>query len=235
MAAIVIQTPPATEPLSLAEVKRQLRLGPWEDSDHVTSSLQADRLRDLITSAREYCSEFTRRAFIQTGFIQYHDSFPYYTDTVYSQQAYPPSYYSLPRYSTTLWNYSQMIKLIYSPLISVSEIQYVDTNGDVQTLLPGTPQDQDADFVVDNSSEPARIFPNSGQVWPAVLYVPNAISVFYTAGYSPITAIPARVRVAMRQLIAIWDKDPSMMSRGTPEIERLLWSLRVYDMAPTRG
>jgi hypothetical protein len=39
--------------------------------------------------------------------------------------AYPPSYYALPRYSTTLWNYSQMIKLLRPPLVSVDRISYL--------------------------------------------------------------------------------------------------------------
>jgi hypothetical protein len=236
MAAIVINTPPAAEPLSLAETKLHLGLGPWQDSDHITSANQATRIRDLITAAREYCSTFTRRAFVNTGFIQYLDSFPYYTDTVMSQQAYPPAYYSLPRYSTTLWNYSQMIKLFYSPLVSVRKITYIATNGMPTDLRPGTPGNQNGDFVVDITSEPPRLFPNSGQNWPPVLYVPNAVAIYFTAGYgAAASSVPASVRVAMRQLVRLWDSDPSQIGKKNPEVERLLWSIRVLDISPTRG
>ena len=236
MAAIVIETPPVTEPLSLAEMKLHLGLGPWEDSDHVTSAMQATRIRDLITSAREYLSVATRRAFINTGFVQYLDSFPYYTDTMMSQQAYPPAYYSLPRYSTTLWNYSQMIKLFYSPLVSVSKITYIATDGTSRDLPPGMPGNQTGQFVVDTSSEPPRLFPNSGQYWPPVLYVPNAVAIHYTAGYgTDPKLVPSAMRVAMRQLVALWDSDPTMIGKKNPEIERLLWSIKVLDVAPTRG
>ena len=236
MAALVIETPPASEPLSLAEVKLQLGLGPWEDSDHITSARQAAKLRDLITSAREYCSSFTRRAFVNTGYVQYLDSFPYFTDTVMSQQAYPPAYYSLPRYSTTLWNYSQMIKLFYSPLVSVQKITYIDTNGVSQDLLPGTPGNEVGQFIVDTASEPPRLFPNAGQNWPPCLYVPNAVAIHFTAGYgTDAKLVPAAVKVAMRQLIAIWNSDPVQIGRRNPEVERLLWSVRVLDVSPTRG
>jgi hypothetical protein len=234
MAGLQIEAPPACEPISLAEVKLHLGLGPWDDSDHVTSSNIATRIRPLIQAAREYCSTFTRRAFINTGYVETLDAFPYYTDTVMSQQAYPPAYYALPRYSTTLWNYSQMIKLFYSPLVSVSSIVYVGTDNLDHTLLPGTPDNQDADFVVDTVNEPGRIFPNSGQYWPAVLYVPDAVKIHFTAGYGPTAVnVPASIRVAIRQLVLLWDKKPDA---PVPEsIKALLWQYRMLDDAPTRG
>lgn len=236
MSSIKIETPPASEPLSLVEVKLQLDLGPWQDSDHATSARQASRLRNLITAAREVCSTVTRRAFINTGFVQYLDSFPYFTDTIMSQQAYPPAYYSLPRYSTTLWNYSQMIKLFYSPLVSVEKIRYVGTDMTFHDLLPGTPEAQTGQFVVDTSSEPPRIFPNSGQSWPPVLYVPNAVAIHFTAGYgTDASLVPAVVKVAMRLLIDTWERHPEMAGKASPEVERLLWSCKVLDVAPTRG
>jgi hypothetical protein len=236
MSSLVNTSPPACGPLSLAEVKLMLGYGPWEDSDHVTSANLATRLRDLIVAAREYCETFTRRTFISTGYAQSMDSFPYYTDTLMSQQAYPPAYYSLPRYSTTLWNYSQMVKLYPSPLLSVENIQYVDTNGNLQTLKPGTPADQSGDFVVDFKSEPPRIFPNSGQNWPSVLYVPNAVTVNFTAGYGSTPAsVPSTLRQAMKMLIKAWNRDEDMSDSAWKTVHRLLWSKRVEDWAPTRG
>jgi hypothetical protein len=236
MSSIVITSPPLCGPLSLADVKVMLGYGSWEDSDHVTSKNLATRLRDLIVAAREYCETFTRRTFISTGFAQSMDAFPYYTDTLMSQQAYPPAYYSLPRYSTTLWNYSQMTKVYTAPLLSVENIQYVDTNGDLQTLQPGTPADQSGDFVVDLRSEPGRIFPNSGQNWPSVLYVPNAVTINFTAGYGTSPAsVPATIKIAMRMLIKAWDKDETMTGKSWEAVDRLLWSKRVEDWAQTRG
>jgi|SRR6185437_1755154 len=234
MSSIIVETQPLVEPLSLAEVKRQLRLGPWEDSDHVTSSLQASRLRGLIQAAREYCESFTRRSFINKGYVQYLDAFPYFTDTAMSQQAYPPAYYSLPRYSTTLWNYSQMIKLFYSPLVSVSKITYVGTDGQDHDLLPGTPDSQVGQFVIDTAAEPPRLFPNSGQFWPPVLYVPNAVAIHFVAGYGDdASKVPAVVKVAMRILIKLWDRDEG--AKVPESVKMLLWSTRVLDMAQTRG
>lgn len=112
-------------------MKNWLRV-PYSDDDTLIAS--------LITAARELCESFTARAIVNTGYVQTLDSFPYFVDTVQSQMAYPPSYYSLPRYSTTLWNYSQMIKLFVSPLQSVTRIAYLSsTDQQWHSLLPGTP------------------------------------------------------------------------------------------------
>jgi hypothetical protein len=126
MAFIQVETKPKCEPVSLADMKTFLR---------ITDTDQDSIIARLISAAREYCETFTGRAFINTGFKQVLDSFPYFTDTVASGQAYPPAYYSLPRYSTTLWNYSQMMKLLRSPLAAVDHIMYVSgTDGRPKAL-----------------------------------------------------------------------------------------------------
>jgi hypothetical protein len=130
VAGLQIETPPLVEPVSLSDMKNWLRV-PFDDDDTLIS--------DLITAARELCEIFTSRALVNTGYVQTLDSFPYFVDTVMSQMANPPSYYSLPRYSTTLWNYSQMIKLFVSPLQSVTRIAYLSsTDQQWHSLLPGT-------------------------------------------------------------------------------------------------
>lgn len=117
MATLQIETPPVIEPISLADMKRWLR----EEQDFTDNDAQ---ISGLITAARELVEGFTGRSLVTKGYRQCLDSFPYYVDTVMSQMAYPPSYYSLPRWSTTLWNYSQMIKLFVAPLVTVDRITY---------------------------------------------------------------------------------------------------------------
>ncbi|MGH9522731.1 MAG: head-tail connector protein [Terriglobales bacterium] len=187
MSALIIETAPQCEPVSLADMKNYLR---W------TQSTEDTLIATLITAARECVESFTRRSFINKGHCMSLDSFPYYTDTVQSQQAYPPASYSLPRYSTTLWNYSQMIKLFASPLAKAAPtIQYVPSTGGARVTLTGTLDmaDTTKDFLADNNSEPARLFPKAGQYWPACLYVPNAVQVHYVSGYNDDAAIAAAV------------------------------------------
>lgn len=119
MAGLTVEFPAAIDPVSLTTMKNFLRVDQIDDDDLLITA--------LISSATIACENYTRRSFINKGFLQTLDSFPYFTDTVLSQMAYPPSYYSLPRYSTTLWNYSQMIKLFRPPLVSVDRITYMDS------------------------------------------------------------------------------------------------------------
>jgi Phage gp6-like head-tail connector protein len=129
-ATLQIEVPPAVEPVTLKEAKIFLRV-----DDDIT--VDDDLIDELIIAARDYCETFCSRSFANKGYRQCLDSFPYYTDTISTQMAFPPSYYSLPRYSTTLWNYSQMIKLLISPLRHVSKIVYISSvDGSQQTLLP---------------------------------------------------------------------------------------------------
>jgi hypothetical protein len=292
MSSIIVEVAAGSEPLSLADVKAQLRLGPWDDSDHITSALESTRLRGLIIAAREYCETFTRRSFVTKSYVQYLDSFPYYTDTIISQQAYPPAYYSLPRYSTTLWNYSQMIKILRSPVIDVHHINYVasdsgqvkslqigypmwfafetyalnaiirDGNGNQQICITAgvtgaaapiwatTPTATTADgsvgwmcgaaapqpdYILDNSNQPGRIFPRAGQYWPPCIYVPRAVQIHFTAGFGDASKVPGAIKVAMRLLISLWNKDVTMQNQKLQAVDKLLWSERVEDWAPTRG
>ena len=130
MAYIVEEVAPIAEPLSLVDVKNFLKVP-------LTVTQDDSLISELIQSSREYVEGFTGRSLINKGYRQSLDSFPYFVDSVTSQMAYPPSYYSLPRYSTTLWNYSQMIKLLRGPLHSITKITYSDSvTGQIKALYP---------------------------------------------------------------------------------------------------
>lgn len=233
---------PANEPISLDAAKNYLRIDSGDTLDDPLVTV-------LIQAARERAERLTGRALAQRTFRMVLDSAPYYTDTIQSQLAYPPSYYSLPLYASTLWNYSQMIKLPYPPVISVQKMRYVDTNGNAQTL------NQDVDFVLDRETEPARIFPIPGSYWPGNLYVANALEIDFTAGYTNnlasapdqhnnaqpgqqpdsiiTTALPASIWRAMLMLISRWYDNRSQEAQ--PDIDRLFMDEMVIDFQPTRG
>lgn len=246
---------PTSEPVSLAQAKTFLKApGSLTDDDALITG--------LIQAAREYAETLTARALAQRDFVLVLDSHPYYTDTIQSQLAYPPSYYSLPRYSTTLWNYSQMIKLPYSPVKAVKSMRYIDPTGAAVTLA------QDTDFILDRISEPARLFPKAGQFWPADLYVPNSVEIIFTAGYDPdpakaadvatvggnsppaipsqqpdsivVLAVPQTIRTAILMLVNHWYYNREPVAPGSVgtvpmHVESLLWSQAIVDFSPTRG
>jgi hypothetical protein len=116
MASLTIETPALVAPVCLQEAKDFCRVSITDDDWLFT---------EMIAAATDMCESWCNRSFVNKGFVQGLDAFPYFVDTVMSQMAYPPSYYALPRYSTTLWNYSQMIKLFRPPLVSVDRISYL--------------------------------------------------------------------------------------------------------------
>jgi len=212
-----------------------------------------DMLGGFITAAREKGEILTGRALAQRRFTQVLDSHPYYTDTIQSQQAYPPSYYSLPRYSTTLWNYSQQIKLGYSPVVSVQQMRSINPDGSALVMQ------QDVDFILDRISEPARIFPLPGQYWPADFYVANSLQIDFTAGYDPnpstvdvhspaissppgqqpgstlVTGVPQLIILGIFNLVAYWFNNRGQAGSVPGDIERIFLGQAIVDWAPTRG
>lgn len=253
--AYVRPTSQPTEVVSLAEQKNYLKVTTTQDDGLIQNI--------LIPAARMQAEAFTNQAIASRNYVQALDSFPYYVDTIMSQQAYPPNYYSNPRYSTTLWNYSQMLKLFRGPLTDVASIKYIDgtgglTDGTLQSLSEGQ------DFIVDYLGFQPRIFPLAGKFWPSVKYVPNAVLVNFTAGYDPdptkiktinvnagsppdqepqytfVIGIPYDLKLALMQLVAHWyfNREPVVAgASGTLpwHVENILWSYRIEDVSPTRG
>ena len=224
MAGLKITVQPASEPVSLTEAKNFLRVVSTDDDLLISS---------LISAARESVESFCNRSFVERTYEMTLDAFPYFVDTAMSLNAYPPSFYAQPIYSTQ-WNYSQMIKLYAPPAIAVTGIVYTKPDNTTGTLV------QDTDFVLDTVNEPARIFPKPGAMWPPVLYAPNAVVITYTAGFTDPANIPARVKAAILIMLAgLYENREPVVAGSVMELpqhlQSLLYSLRVFDFAPTRG
>jgi hypothetical protein len=138
----------------------------------------------------------------------------------------------------------------------VSEVEVGETSESGTTAptwnitLAGTTTDADitwtnkgvapvGDFITDSDSEPPRILPAYGTFWPMTLRVPNAVRVFFVAGYGDDgAAAPANLKVAVIQATGA-----SYIQREAVSTEqlhafdwynRLIWSERVLDYAPTK-
>jgi hypothetical protein len=116
MSTLQVEVPAQNLAVSLETMKTHLRVSITDDDAYISG---------LTEAAQEAVEAFTGRSIMIKGYRQCMDSFPYFVDTTMSQLAYPPAYYAMPRYSTTMWNYSQMIKLYAPPLVSVSSITYL--------------------------------------------------------------------------------------------------------------
>lgn len=100
------------------------------------------------------------------------------------------------------------------PLQSVTAITYYDSNGVEQTLAA----DQ---YLVDSTTQPARITPAFGLVWPITQYRNNAVKVRFVAGYGAASAVPACVKNWMLMRIkTLWDqRDQLTKQLGMPVFE----------------
>lgn len=62
------QTPPAVEPVTVAEAKAHLRVDTSDDDTYIGT---------LITAAREWCEQYLDRTLVSTQWVMRFDSFPY--------------------------------------------------------------------------------------------------------------------------------------------------------------
>lgn len=142
-------TPPATEPVTLAEAKAHLR---------VTESAEDALITAMITAARERCEHVLCRALIHQTWELTLDAFP------------------------------EAIRLDYPPLSSVTSVQYVDPDGNLQNW-------SSLEYYVDKAAEPGYVVPGYGSEWPAIRDQANAVIVRYVAGYgAAASAVPQAIR-----------------------------------------
>ena len=100
------------------------------------------------------------------------------------------------RYVTQTWTlyidngFPSEIPIPDPPMVDVSSIKYLDTDGNQQTLATSV-------YTVDNKREPGRVVRAYGQDWPAVRSVINTIEVEYIAGFGDPGDVPAPVRQAI--------------------------------------
>ncbi len=103
-----LQTGPTKEPVTLVEAFYQLRL--FVPGEAPESHTDAAYVAGLITAARNYVENITRRALITQTWDYYRDS----------------------------WPAGDRFELPYAPLQSVTSVKYTDTDGDETTLTVST-------------------------------------------------------------------------------------------------
>lgn len=196
MLSFSLVTPPAVEPVLLADALQQARIDTTVDDNLVTY---------LITGARQWAEKYTGRAFITQTWQLAVDQEPVLTERWWDGVRQGPitgldkvSYISLP----------------HAPLQSVTNVQYFD-NTDTATIW------DPSNYFVDTVREPGRIALRFGAVWPVPERLTNGIVVTYVAGYgNDGTSVPEPIKTAIRQLVAHWyehrgDAATAASARGT--------------------
>jgi len=91
---------------------------------------------------------------------------------------------------------SPTLYLSVSPVISVSNFQYADSQNTTQTFAS-------TNYVVDMYSKPARLSLAYGKTWPTLYGNINDVTITYTAGFgTEASGVPTQIRQAMLMMIA---------------------------------
>jgi hypothetical protein len=89
-----------------------------------------------------------------------------------------------------------VIQLPYPMLQSIVSVQYIDTNGQTQTLDP-------SQYIATPGATPGRIQPAWGSIWPVARPQIDAVSITYNCGYGSLESdVPASTRIGLRSLVA---------------------------------
>lgn len=161
MSALVIVTPAAAGPVSLAEAKSHLRV------DSTADDVLISALLDAVTAEVE---DLTARKLVTQTWKWFFDAFPE-GDTLLFPVA---------------------------PLASVTHVKTYDQESPVNaTTFAAT------SYVVDTSSAPARLVLRSGSSWPSDPFrEANGIEVQFVSGYGAATAVPERIKLAIKIWVA---------------------------------
>lgn len=123
-------------------------------------------LDSIITAARSYGENRTWRTLVDSTLELRMDSFP-----------------------------DGVIELPRPPLVAITSVKYLDSNGTEQTLAASK-------YTVDTNSTPGRIEPTES--WPSTKDVIDAVRIRYKAGYgddSGSSTAPEDVKIALKMLV----------------------------------
>lgn len=169
---ITIVTPPAMEPVDLAEAKLFAGVDIDDDDSFISS---------LITTARVWCETYCNSTFVTTQYQLSLSHFPW--NTPYGL------YYTM--LSHTPYG---MIRLPLPPLQSVDSITYEDpSTGSVETLSPTL-------YRVQRGTR-GRICPAYGSTYPTTRHELDSVILTFTCGYGDNTAVPQGIKTAICYMV----------------------------------
>lgn len=167
-------TPPAIEPVTLAEMKAFVRV----EDDHEDALLI-----DFITAARVAAEDYTRRAFLlQSWRLSLDLPVNRWVDDL------PDGVYDLP-VTALSGDLPREIGLERPPLINVVSVTTYDLNG-ASSVFANT------NYTVD--SDGGRLVLNPGASWPSSLRPQKAVTITTTNGYGPAASdVPKPIKTAI--------------------------------------
>lgn len=177
---------PAVEPVSLAEVKKHVRVE-HEDED--------DYLLGLVMAARQYCELRVDRCLIDTRLEMTLDTFPADIELPLP----------LPPFSPTVGRQDIEIKF---KNVTLQELTVTETEPTIVSS-PGT-------FLANRASTPAVLTPNVNGYWPVTGPIRSAVTIRWWAGYGDSGAkVPRGIRHAILMLAGHWYLNREAVAPGS--------------------
>jgi len=134
----------------------------------------------LIEAARERCEREIDRAIMSTEF----------------------------RFTRRSWG-GISIELPKPPLISVSEVKYIDTGEAEQTLTATT------EYTADTTATPGRIWLVKGQSWPSISSdAAHPIQITYRGGYASANVVPSAIKQAIMLYVGHYYENREQVTVG---------------------
>lgn len=209
--SLTLITPPAAEPVLLADAKLHMRVD-YTDDDAL--------IPGLITAARELVEQTVGRQLVTATWQVTLDHFPTLPNSQF-QAGNPNAIVPQVNYQWPLNPAAWAIHLPNGPVQQVLSVQYYDDTNTLQTMPSN-------EYQCDSLSEPARLTPVSGGFWPEALWQPDAVRVQYTSGYA---TVPQTLIQAIKMIVAHWYNhreavitEPGIKPVDLPMgVDRLLW------------
>ena len=171
-------TPPATEPVSVSELKAELKHPGGTDEDA--------SLAMYIAAAREYCEEITGLALITQKWLLTLDRWPADRE---------PWWDGVKQGAMGALAASGRAAQVLLPRYPLASVDQVEVDGSA-IAVPDT-------FIADTQQRPGRLVLKFGATLPTYIEAANAIQITYTAGYgATASSVPAVLRLAILQMAA---------------------------------
>jgi Phage gp6-like head-tail connector protein len=182
--ALAVKTAPATEPVTLDEVRAHLRVDFNDDDALITTMMKAARRKIETTYFVSCISQelvLTLDRFIQPG-----TSVPSYGYPMMGLYGWGPGIGPWG-WMTPTWSAIDL----RPPVSSITSITYVDPTGALQTLAsnkytlaPGTP---------------GRVFPAINNIWPVTAVgIPGSVSIDFISGFATADLVPDDWKLAIK-------------------------------------
>lgn len=193
---IEVSTPPATEPVTMAEVKAQI----GRDVNNATYDTE---LNGYIKAARVAAEAYTQRAIINQVWHVHLDAWPH-------DRKYREPWWDGVRQGavSALYPTASVYTLPGGVLQNVVQIVSIDAD-DVETVFAA------ARYYVDTTAIPGRIALKSGWSWPTTNRPINGLRIEQTVGWTDESEVPQQFKQGM-----LWHIQSMWESRGYQEEDK---------------